>query len=153
MLTRVDVDGIFQNPVTSTLKMESLNSRNVNVTSTFWNADPSILLVDVWVWYKHKQRRQQCSSGGCGSSTSRQCAAGDPNVYSCWWELTSQKFTTNYTILKDSPSGLWYVEFFEQWKQLSLKNKTMCKTMFCLQCRKLRWHLLRITKSKICMTH
>ena len=31
------------------LKMESVKSRNVNVTSTFWKADPSILLVDVWV--------------------------------------------------------------------------------------------------------
>ena len=39
-LTRIDVDGIFQNPVTSTLQMESFKSWNVNVTSTLWKADP-----------------------------------------------------------------------------------------------------------------
>ena len=44
--------GIFQNPVTSTLKMESFKSRNVNVTSTFWKADPSLLYSWPAHWYQ-----------------------------------------------------------------------------------------------------
>ena len=55
-LTLVDVYRIFQNILTLTLESVSFKRQNVNVTSTFWKADPSILLVNVCVWCKHKQR-------------------------------------------------------------------------------------------------
>ena len=55
-LTLVDVYRSFQNILTLTLERVSFKSQNVNVTSSFWKADPSILLVDVCVWCKHKQR-------------------------------------------------------------------------------------------------
>ena len=46
-LTRVNVYRIFQNLQTLTLESVSFKSQNVDVTSTFGKADPSILLVDV----------------------------------------------------------------------------------------------------------
>ena len=46
-LMLVDVYCIFQNFQVLTLESVSFKSRNVDVTSTFANVDPSILLVDV----------------------------------------------------------------------------------------------------------
>ena len=46
-LTLVNVYRIFQNFQALTLESVSFKSRNVDVTSTFANVDPSILLVDV----------------------------------------------------------------------------------------------------------
>ena len=46
-MTLVDVYRIFQSFQALTLESVSFKSRNIDVTSTFANVDPSILLVDV----------------------------------------------------------------------------------------------------------
>ena len=84
------------------LKMESFKSWSINMMSTFWKADACILLVDVRV-----ASRQGLDSVRLGGGV---VIVRGPNVNSRRRELTSQKYTTNYTILKDSPSGIYSIK-------------------------------------------